>query len=297
MAQASFSPRVGNSLKRSKSVTYACFLAPALILYVLTVIIPFFQGIPYSFTNWQPVKGVNDFIGLRNYVNLFSKTGRVFWKSVGNTFQFTLLYILIANVLGLAMALLVKRSTRLNNLCRTLIFMPYVLSLITAAFVWRNIYSSIYSPLFNLPSPLGVKGQAMTAIAVISSWRTAGYCMLIYIAALQSVPQEYYEAASVEGASSVQKFFKITVPMILPAFSSNVSLLLAWGLKVFEVVRATTRGGPTLNETTTMSMFVYDNIFANWKAGYGQAAAIIMTLILLIISFLVSRFFRFKEVY
>lgn len=297
MTRIPHAPAAHGSLKRTRTITYACFLAPALILYVITVIIPFFQGIPYSFTNWQPVKGVNDFIGLRNYVNLFSKTGKVFWKSVTNTFEFTILYIVISNVLGLAMALLVKRSTRLNNLCRTLIFMPYVLSLITAAFVWRNIYSNIYSPLFNLPSPLGVKGQAMTGIAIISSWRTAGYCMLIYIAALQGVPQEYYEAASVEGANGIQKFFKITVPMIIPAFSSNISLLLAWGLKVFEVVRATTRGGPTLNETTTMSMFVYDNIFANWKAGYGQAAAIVMTIILLIISFIVSKFFRSKEVY
>ncbi len=289
--------RASGSLYRSRTLTYACFLAPALILYMLVVIIPFFQGIPYSFTNWQPVKGVKDFVGMRNYVNLFSKTGKVFRKSVINTFEFTAYYIVISNVLGLAMALLVQRSSRLNNLCRTLIFMPYVLSLITAAFVWRNIYSSIYTPLFGLPSPLGTKGQAMFAIAVISSWRTAGYCMLIYIAGLQGVPNEYYEAASVEGANGFQKFTKITIPMLMPAFSSNVSLLLAWGLKVFEVVRATTKGGPTLNETTTMSMFVFDNIFANWKAGYGQASAIVMTLILLVISFLVSGFFRKQEVY
>jgi len=129
--------RASGSLYRSRTITYACFLAPALILYMLVVIIPFFQGIPYSFTNWQPVKGVKDFVGMRNYVNLFSKTGKVFRKSVLNTFEFTAYYIVISNVLGLAMALLVQRSSRLNNLCRTLIFMPYVLSLITAAFVWR----------------------------------------------------------------------------------------------------------------------------------------------------------------
>lgn len=288
--------RASGSLYRTRTMTYACFLAPALILYLLVVIIPFFQGIPYSFTNWQPVKGVKDFVGFKNYINLFTK-GKVFWKSVRNTFEFTVIYILISNAIGLGMALLVQRSSRLNNLCRTLIFMPYVLSLITAAFVWRNIYSSVYSPIFGMPSPLGTKGQAMYGIAIISSWRTAGYCMLIYIAGLQGVPNEYYEAASVEGANGFQKFTKITMPMLIPAFSSNVSLLLAWGLKVFEVVRATTKGGPTLNETTTMSMFVFDNIFANWKAGYGQAAAILMTLILLVVSFIVSGFFRKQEVY
>jgi len=174
--------------------------------------------------------------------------------------------------------------------------MPYVISLVTAAFVWRYIYSAIYSPLFNVVSPLGSKNTAMFAIAIISIWRTSGYCMLIYIAGLQGVSDEYYEAASVEGANGIQKFFKITVPMLIPAFSANVSLLLAWGLKVFEVVRATTNGGPTRNATTTMSMYIYNMIFANSKAGYGQATAIVMTVILLIVSFLVSKFFSTKEV-
>ena len=95
---------------------------------------------------------------------------------------------------------------------------------------------------------------------------------------------------------SVRYCLKITVPMLIPAFSANVSLLLAWGLKVFEVVRATTNGGPTRNATTTMSMYIYNMIFANSKAGYGQATAIVMTVILLIVSFLVSKFFSTKEV-
>ena len=204
--------------------------------------------------------------------------------------------MVLSNALGLAVALMLHRSNKLNNLCRTIIFMPYVISLVTAAFVWRYIYSAIYSPLFNVVSPLGSKNTAMFAIAIISVWRTSGYCMLIYIAGLQGVADEYYEAASVEGANGIQKFFKITVPMLIPAFSANVSLLLAWGLKVFEVVRATTNGGPTRNATTTMSMYIYNMIFANSKAGYGQAAAIVMTVILLIVSFLVSKFFSTKEV-
>ena len=292
-------PRGRSLLNREKRITYACFLLPCLLLYIVTVIVPFIQGIPYSFTDFNLMNSdsVNN-VGFKWYQNLFNaRLGKQFWKAVGNTFQFTLYYILISNVIGLMMALLLKNSSKLNNVCRTIIFMPYVLGLITAAFAWRNIYSSVYAPLFGVTSPLGTPGQAMPAIAIISSWRTSGYCMLIYLAALQGVPMEYYEAASVEGANGVQKFFKITVPMIIPAFSSNVSLLLAWGLKVFEVVNATTKGGPTKDETLTMSMFVYNNIFTNWKGGYGQASAIIMTLILLAVSFLVSAFFRRQEVY
>lgn len=283
------------SFERSKNLTYAAFLAPALLLFLIVVILPFLQGIPYSFTNWNLLSNASNNVGFKNYVNLFKS--KEFWIIVKNTFQFTFYYVILANVIGLVIALMLHKSSRLNNICRTIVFMPYVISLVTVAFVWRYMYSAIYSPLFHAPSPLGVKGSAMFAISIISIWRSSGYCMLIYIAALQGVPEEYYEAASVEGANGVQKFFKITVPMLIPAFSANVSLLLAWGLKVFEVVRATTNGGPTRNATTTMSMYIYNMIFANSKAGYGQAAAILMTIILLIVSFLVSKFFSSREVY
>ena len=208
------------SFESSKRLTYTCFLIPALLLYLIVVIIPFFQGIPYSFTNWNLISNASNFIGVKNYQTLFKS--KEFWTIVKNTFQFTLYYVVLSNALGLAVALMLHRSNKLNNLCRTIIFMPYVISLVTAAFVWRYIYSAIYSPLFNVVSPLGSKNTAMFAIAIISVWRTSGYCMLIYIAGLQGVADEYYEAASVEGANGIQKFFKITVPMLIPAFSANV---------------------------------------------------------------------------
>ncbi len=283
-----------NSYSRSRRITHIYFVAPALVLYLLTVVLPFLQGIPYSLTNWNLVSSQSDFVGFKNYISLFNSS--VFWKSIQNTFQFALYYVVLSNVLGLLIALLIYQSSKLNNLSRTLIFMPYVISMLTAAFVWKYIFNTVYSPLFNVASPLGVKSQAMFGIAVISVWRTSGYCMLIYIAALQGVPREYYEAASVEGANGLQKFFRITAPMIVPAFSVNVSLLLAWGLKVFDAVMATTNGGPGRNTTLTMAIFIYNNIFGNSKAGYGQAAAVLMTLILLVLSFLISKFFRSKGV-
>lgn len=287
--------QIHRSFRTTKRITYALFVAPALVVYLLVVIFPFFQGIPYSLTNWNLISNVADFVGIKNYRTLMNS--KEFWTVVKNTFQFTLYYIVFSNVIGLGVALLLQRPSRLNNLGRTLIFMPYVISLLTAAFVWRYIFNSVYTPIFNQPSPLGIKSQAMFGVSIVSVWRTTGYCMLIYIAALQGVPQDYYEAASIEGANAWQKFHKITVPMIIPAFSSNISMLLAWGLKVFESIRATTNGGPTRNATTSMSMFIFNNIFANSKAGYGQAAAIVMTAIMLILSFIVSKFFRSREVY
>ena len=287
-------PRANLKYSTTKRITYACFVLPALVLYLFTVVFPFFQGIPYSLTNWNLVSSQSEFVGLKNYVTLMHSTS--FWRSIRNTFQFAVYYIVFANLIGLGIALLIHRPSRLNNICRTLVFMPYVISMLTAAFVWKYIFNTVYSPLFGVQSPLAIKSQAMLGIAVISVWRTSGYCMLIYIAALQGVPNEYYEAASVEGAGKWYQFTRITVPMIIPAFSVNVSLLLAWGLKVFDAVMATTNGGPGRDTTTTMAMFIYNNIFGNSKEGYGQAAAVIMTVILLTLSFLVYKFFRSKEV-
>ncbi len=284
--------RLPNRAARKRTINIV-FLMPALIWFLIVVVIPFFSGIPYSFTNWNGVTKDYDFVGLKNYVTLFGATD--FWNAIWNTFTYTFFYVILANIAGLMIALLIHRSSKFNNVCRTIVFMPYVVSMLAAAFVWRSIFNDIYSPMFGVPSPLGQTDQAMTGIIIIAIWRTAGYTMLIYIAALQGVPAEYYEAATVEGAGFFQKFRKITVPMIMPAFAVNVSLLMAWGLKVFDTIMGTTGGGPG-KATETMSIYVYRNIFSYLKAGFGQAAAVVMTVILLVLTSTVSRFFRKQEV-
>lgn len=281
------------SFLRSKTMTNILFLLPAFTLYLLVVIIPFFQGLPYSFTDWNGVSSEYNFIGLDNYVRLFKATD--FRLALSNTFLFTTMYVVFSNLIGLFVALMVSEKSRFNNICRAIIFMPYVVSLLTAGFVWKYIFSNVYTPILGLQSPLALKDQAMLGIVIVSVWRSSGYCMLIFIAALQSIPEEYYEAAQVEGANWLARFRHITVPMLIPAFSSNVLLLIAWGMKVFDTVMATTGGGPG-KATITMSIYVYNNIFGYMKAGYGQAAAVVMTIILLVVSFIVSRLFRSKEV-
>ena len=272
------------------------FLLPTILLFTFVVLIPFFQGIPYSFTSWKSVVSTNHpFNGIANYKYLLGN--KYFKMSLGVTFSFTIQYMFWSILFGFGLALLIHRESKFNNFARTIFFLPFTTSVTAGAIIWSYLWTDVYGTLTGLVSPLGIPDQIVPAMAIMASWRDMGYAMLIFIAALQTVSKDYYEAATVEGANKVQQFFYITIPNIVPAFTTNTTLLLAWGLKVFEVVRATTKGGPTLNETTTMSMFVFDNIFANWKAGYGQAAAIVMTLILLVISFIVSKFFRKQEVY
>jgi ABC-type sugar transport system permease subunit len=282
-----------SSLQWSKTGTNILFLSPALFLYLAVVITPFFQGLPYSFTDWNGISSTYKFVGLRNYIRLVGSTD--FQLALVNTLLFTAMYVVASNLIGLFIALLVHKRSRLNNVCRLIVFMPYVVSLLTAGFVWKYIFSNVFTPAFGIQSPLALAEWALVGIAIISVWRSSGYCMLIFIAGLQGIPQEYYEAAEIEGANWSAKFRYITTPMLMPAFNSNVLLLIAWGMKVFDTVMATTGGGPG-KATITMSIFVYNNIFSFIKAGYGQAGAVLMTLISLVISFVVYKLFSSKEI-
>lgn len=282
-----------HSFHSSKTLFHLLFLAPALIFFAYGVLVPFLQGIPYSFTNWNAVSPDYDFIGLQNYITLF--TERQFFSDLGHTLYYTVLTTIFCNLFGLAFALGVYKASRRNNLFRTVYFMPFVLSLILAAYIWKYIYTDVYSPMFQALSPLSTPQGAVPGIAVMSIWRDSGYCMIIFIAALQSIPADYQEAAMIDGAGPVQRFRKITLPLLVPAFSTNITLLMSWGFKVFEFPMAATRGGPG-DASEMISMYAYNNIFAYFKAGLGQAASVVMVVLLAVVTLTVSKLIRSKEV-
>ena len=264
--------------------TNLLFLLPAFALFAFVVILPFLQGIPYSFTNWKSVISTNyDYVGFSNYISLIRN--RYFQQAFLHTFQFTAIYVTGANVLGLGLALLLNRSKWYTNIARTVVFIPFTVALTSGAIVWSYVYTDIISPLFNIVSPLGVSSQVIPAMAVIAIWRDMGYCMMIYIAALQSIPDDYYDAAKVDGANWWQRVKGITFPLIVPAIISNVTLLVAWGLKCFDYPMAVARN---MEAAQTAAMYVYDNIFGFNKAGLGQAAAIIITVVLVILTYAIT---------
>ena len=268
------------------------FLLPTVVLFTIVVLIPFIQGIPYSFTNWKSIVSMDrEFNGLNNYKYLL--TNKYFLESLGVTFKYTILYMLSANIMGLILALMIHRSSWFNNIARTVLFLPFTVSVTAGAIVWSYVYTDVYTYLTGLVSPLGMPGQIVYGMVIIGAWRDMGYTMLIYIAGLQAVPQDYYEAATVDGASKWQQFWRITIPNIVPAFTTNITLLLAWGLRTFDLPMAVARNA---REGQFTAVYVYDSIFSNNKAGLGQAAAIILTVILLILTQGVTRFLRRLEV-
>lgn len=270
--------------KLRRHATNLLFLLPAVAFYAFVVLIPFFQGIPYSITNRSSVISKNyDFVGLSNYRILL--TNKYFQQDFLHTLEFTVIYVIGANILGLVLALLLNYSSWFISFARTVIFVPFTVALTSGAIVWSYVYTDIYSPLFHTVSPLGVSSQVVPAMAVIAIWRDMGYCMLIYLAALQSISEEYYDAVRVDGATWWQSMRSITLPLIIPAIISNVTLLIAWGLKCFDYPMAVARN---MGAAETVSMYVYDDIFGFNKAGIGQAAAIIITIILVIVTQLIT---------
>lgn len=268
------------------------FMLPTIILFCIVVLIPFFQGIPYSFTNWKSiVSETKEFNGLKNYIYLIKN--KYFQDSLLVTFKYTILYMLSANFMGLMLALAIHKSTWFNNIARTVLFLPFTVSVTAGSIVWSYVFTDVYGTLTGLVSPLGMPGQIIYGMVIIGAWRDMGYTMLIYIAALQAVPHDYYEAATVDGAGKLRQFFSVTVPNIVPAFTTNITLLLAWGLRTFDMPMAVARNA---REGQFTAVYVYDSIFSNNKAGLGQAAAIILTVILVVLTQIVTRTLRRLEV-
>ena len=279
-----------NYKKRIQEFT---FILPAMILFLVFVVYPFLQGFPISFTKWDGLSPVKTFNGISNYLKIF-KDANV-WNATKNTLIFTALTMFFSNFLGLLFALMISKTSRLNSVLRTCIFVPYCLSLVLSSYIWRYVYSDVLYEFTGIPSPLGSTTWVMVGLAIISVWRDAGYCMVVYIAAIQGVSKDYYEAADIEGCSRWKKFTNITLPLIGPAITANFTLLLVWGMKVFDYPMAATGGGPG-RSSETIAMLIYNNLFVYNKAGYGQAIAIVFTLAIFLCSTLLSKTLRAREV-
>lgn len=277
---------------RKKLVDFS-FLFPVLFMFIAFVVLPFIWGIPLSLTDWDGLSAVKNFIGLNNYINIFSDPHIP--NALKNTCVFAVLTLVISNVLGLLIAMLLQKSNRINNITRTIVFMPYCLSMILQSYVWKYMYSDVLYGLLAIPNPLGSQFWAIIGISFICIWADTGYCMIIYVAALQGISKDYYEAAEIAGANKWQQFWQITLPMLWPAVVSNVIIYLGWGLRVYDYPMAATSGGPG-RASETIAMLIYKNLFSHHKAGYGQALAIVYTVMIFVIIAIVAKFLRKREV-
>jgi len=276
-----------------KSFIDFSFLIPALLIFILMIVAPFFMGALYAFTDWNGMTADFNFVGFNNFINVF-KEKRIM-DATFNTLQFTLLQTVSVNVVGLALAMLICEATRLNRLLRTVFFMPFMCSIVFAAFIWSYFYSNVLEELLRIVNPLSRMDSVIPGIAAIALWRDAGYAMIIYIAALQAVPESLHEAATVDGITPIKRFLHITLPLIVPAITVNVTLYIGWGLKTYDYVMAATGGGPG-SASETIAMLVYYYTFPWNRTGMGQAFALLMMLGIVLITQSIARLLRAREV-
>lgn len=269
------------------------FLIPVLFFFGFSIIIPFVSGLYISLTDWNGVSREMNFVGIRNFINIFSNTDII--QPIKNTIAYTLIVTIAGNVISLLLALAINRRFAGRTFSRIAFFLPTSISVILAVFIWGYIFRDVFKSVFGWKSLLGNKTTVILGIAIIHMWIDVGINMLVYLSSLTTVPPELYEAADLDGASEFQKFFKVTLPMIVPAFTTCVTLSLTYGLREFATPYTATQGGPA-GASETLGIYIYNHLMSYNKAGYGQAISVVFTIALIAIGALLSGALRKKEV-
>jgi multiple sugar transport system permease protein len=264
------------------------FILPTYVSYFVFMLIPLGITIWYSFTEYNALKPPV-FIGLQNYIKLFSD--QIAWETLYNTVLFTIGTTACKTILGIILALIFNSKVLLpliRNIARGCVFLPYIIGLSYIALIWSFMFATDtgivnwYLNRIGLDSvPWFVNPHlAMAMLIILDIWKNAGYAMIIMLAGLQSIPNEYYEAASIDGASSLQRVWRISLPLLRPMIIMSVILFTISGLQFFDSASVLTKGGPG-NATRSFIMHIYDTAFSNFSLGYASMLSLVFMFIIL----------------
>ncbi|MFP7254876.1 sugar ABC transporter permease [Terribacillus goriensis] len=287
--------------KRRKESSLWWMYLPSVLLVLLFIVYPFLDGIRISLTNWNGFSQVYDYIGLEQYKRMFADPDT--WLVVKNTLLYGIGSTLLQNIIGLGYALLLNQQLKVRTLTRTIIYLPVIISPLVMGYIWYFFFAyqggalnDIYNWLGLDPvNALGNPEVNPYIIVFVNTFQFVGVAMIIYLAGLQSISKEYYEAANIDGASSWSKFKNITLPLLAPAITINVVINIIGGLKLFDVIVSLTNGGPG-NASQSMSTFMYSLYFARQDAGYAATQGVLMALIILVLSLGALLYLKRKEV-
>ena len=261
------------------------FVVPAFAVYTLLLVIPIFMAFYFSLNKWNGFNAMQ-FLGLENYINVL-RDARL-GNAVKNTAVISIVVVVLVNVLGLFLAMLVNTASAKSNIFRTIFFVPFVLSTVAISFVWKSILS--YNGVLNgmltalgqsqlVGNWLGTQGPAIVGIILVEIWRTLGYHMMLYLAALQTVPHELYEACTVDGGNRWNKFRNVTLPLIIPGMSVSFLMSIINELRMYDVVKIMTDGGPGY-DTETIVYNIVSQGFSNNMVGYSSAISVVLFLVI-----------------
>jgi raffinose/stachyose/melibiose transport system permease protein len=289
--------KTGNFIRRA----YPHYLLlPAFILFTVFFFLPTAGGVAVSFTNWDITRpGTIRFTGLNNYVYMFKDAE--FNLALRNTLIFTVAVVVFRNVFALLLALALTRNLKTTTYLRTVFYIPSVLSYVVVGIMFTALFQMNGTlnqglRLIGIPAKLewlANKNTALLTVIIEDVWKWTGFFMIIYIAGIKAISTDYYESARIDGASGVQQFFAITLPLLVPALSVCVTLSAIGGFRVFEQVLTLTKGGPG-RQSTVLGMMIYENFSFGF---YGRATAMGMLLsaVIMIISVVIKRAFSDAE--
>jgi len=278
------------------------FIVPAFLLFFVLFLVPNLMGFYYSLTNWNAMSDQVKFIGLDNFVEVF--TDKSNFRFIYNTLMFAIVTSIFKAVIGLGLALMLNEGVKSKNVLRTIFFMPVVISNLIVGLIFQQIYNPDTGILNGFLEAIGLGAFSQSWIgdpklAIWSSmgveiWKASGFNMVIFLAGLQMVPKDMYEAADIDGANYWNKLIKVTIPFLIPSITINMMLNVISGLKVFDVIFALTNGGPgRASEVINLTIF---NQFGLGTYGYGTALGVILFLFLAVISIGLVKIFTRPEV-
>lgn len=302
-AQTGTAPTTGGSglvsrkkRKRDAGIYYAMGL-PAGILFALFYFVPFVANLRYSLTKWDRITDP-EFVGLRNFTNLLTNDD-LFYKVLGNNLRFTFLVVIFQTLFSLIFAIFLVKNTKGNIALRTLFFFPTILSSVSVGMIWLFLYDPNFGAInlfFNkiglesfALNWLGSETSALYSIAFTQVWFHTGQMVVIYIAGLQQIPQELYEAAEMDGASRWQQFKNVTWPMAIPTTIVVMAYTTIQSFRAFDLIFSMTQGGPN-NSSNIFAVLIYQTVFSELRIGYAAAQSIFFVLVLVFVTLLQRRF-------
>ena len=273
---------------KNKGKDFGIFALPGMFCFFAVVIIPFIYGVYLTFTDWDGVAEVKNFIGLANFQKVIED--HEFWTSMLLTFKYVILVVLLVNIIAFAIAYLLTRGFKGQNFFRAGFFTPNLIGGIVLGYIWQFVFSRVFVnigestgwSLFEA-SWLSDPNKAFAAMVLVSVWQLSGYMILIYVAGFMGLSEDVMEAASIDGASGWLKMRKIVLPLMMSSITICLFLTLSRAFMVYDVNLSLTAGGP-YGTTEMAAMHVYENAFTSRQFGAGQAEALILFIVVACIS-------------
>ncbi|MFH5185837.1 carbohydrate ABC transporter permease [Paenibacillus sp. TAB 01] len=288
------------TMKTRQLLTYAAFVAPAVIFFTMVILVPFMRAIVFSFQDWNGISSDIRWAGWSNYTKMIGDTG--FMKSFAFTVKYVAATTILLNITGLALALVLNLALKTRNFLRTIFFLPYVIGPVIIGFIWQFIITRLFSEVGKAAGIellqknwLSLPDYAFWSLVIVTIWHSAGYFMVIYLAALQGVPKDMLEAAEMDGAGRLTRFRHVVLPLIRPAMTINLFLAISNGFKGFDLNFALTKGGP-FGTTESLAYHIYLDAFTKNLFTYASAKAVVFFLVLAAITLIQVAVMKRREV-